>query len=481
VPYTVKNPPDRVKKLPPHAIEIWVSAFNSALDQYKDEEKANKVAWAAVKLKYKKVGDKWIRKATENMKKSKLLLNRIKVESFEFDEEGNIAEELQVLNIGNWKHSEYGNIKISEKDVGQFIKNFDSEVRKDIPITEGHSVGGEEKPAIGWFKQLISKGRDGLWAVIDWTEEGKQLLKSKAYKYFSPEFYTSYEDPETHKTYSNVLVGGALTNFPYFKGLAAVACSEFTFDDGSMNLEEILKKDIADLTDEEKTFLKDHKDELTEEQKETYKDIVEEEEEDPLKEILEKSPEDLTDEDKETLKEKKDDLSDEDTEKFKGVLEEEDDGDDGEEGEEKTEGSEKLIKVSERVIKSLERNAKEGVKAMALLRKKEAENYVKTMTFAETNPRGPLLPKSSEKMVVFLLSLTEGQQVRLKAILGELPKAKLFTELGKESGVAIKASDQVQQLVEAKLEKNDKLEYRQALEQVFAEKPELAEQCEQER
>lgn len=48
------NIPERIKKLPKHAQEIWIVAFNSAWEQYKgDETKCNAVAWAAVKQKYK--------------------------------------------------------------------------------------------------------------------------------------------------------------------------------------------------------------------------------------------------------------------------------------------------------------------------------------------------------------------------------------------------------------------------------------------
>ena len=65
--------PDSVKdNLPKHAQEIYISAFNSAWDQYDEpeerrgddtrEETAHKVAWAAVKKKYEKQNDKWVAK-----------------------------------------------------------------------------------------------------------------------------------------------------------------------------------------------------------------------------------------------------------------------------------------------------------------------------------------------------------------------------------------------------------------------------------
>lgn len=47
MPYT--SPPSRIKGLPKHAQDIWVSSFNSAWKQDKNEEMCNKVAWSAVK------------------------------------------------------------------------------------------------------------------------------------------------------------------------------------------------------------------------------------------------------------------------------------------------------------------------------------------------------------------------------------------------------------------------------------------------
>ncbi|KKL84372.1 hypothetical protein LCGC14_1965400 [marine sediment metagenome] len=77
MPYTIENPPEAIEMLPKHAIEIWVSAFNAAFKQYNgDEGKSAGTAWAAVKMKYKKVGDKWVAKEAKMLSdknKSKLL------------------------------------------------------------------------------------------------------------------------------------------------------------------------------------------------------------------------------------------------------------------------------------------------------------------------------------------------------------------------------------------------------------------------
>lgn len=72
MPYSKRSElPEAVKdNLPAHAQDIFMAAYNSAYEGYKDpddrrgdesrEEVAFKVAWAAVKRDYKKgEGDKW--------------------------------------------------------------------------------------------------------------------------------------------------------------------------------------------------------------------------------------------------------------------------------------------------------------------------------------------------------------------------------------------------------------------------------------
>lgn len=68
--------PDKVKNhLPKHAQDIYKAAFNNAYEEYKDpakrnsssedrEEVAHKVAWSAVKAKYKKdeASNNWVEK-----------------------------------------------------------------------------------------------------------------------------------------------------------------------------------------------------------------------------------------------------------------------------------------------------------------------------------------------------------------------------------------------------------------------------------
>jgi cation transport regulator len=59
-PTTDDLPPAVRNHLPPHAQEIYRAAFNSAWEEYGDEATPHRVAWAAVKRRYRKQGDTWV-------------------------------------------------------------------------------------------------------------------------------------------------------------------------------------------------------------------------------------------------------------------------------------------------------------------------------------------------------------------------------------------------------------------------------------
>jgi cation transport regulator len=64
MPYsTNQDLPANVKNvLPVEAQSIYRGAFNSAMSNGESEATARKIAWSAVKAKYRKAGDKWVKK-----------------------------------------------------------------------------------------------------------------------------------------------------------------------------------------------------------------------------------------------------------------------------------------------------------------------------------------------------------------------------------------------------------------------------------
>lgn len=64
MPYAaIDELPPATRHLPAHAKEIFLAAFDAAWDSYGgDEEMAFRVAWAAVKKRYRKRGEEWVPK-----------------------------------------------------------------------------------------------------------------------------------------------------------------------------------------------------------------------------------------------------------------------------------------------------------------------------------------------------------------------------------------------------------------------------------
>ena len=66
MPYRVNAdlPPAVRNHLPPHAQDIYREAFNHAFAAHahdvRQEEIAHRIAWAAVKRSYEKIGDEWV-------------------------------------------------------------------------------------------------------------------------------------------------------------------------------------------------------------------------------------------------------------------------------------------------------------------------------------------------------------------------------------------------------------------------------------
>lgn len=77
MPYdSVKELPDSVRdNLPKHAQEVYMAAYNSAWEEYRNaedrkggasrEEVSHTVAWSAVKKKYEKKNGKWKSKSKD--------------------------------------------------------------------------------------------------------------------------------------------------------------------------------------------------------------------------------------------------------------------------------------------------------------------------------------------------------------------------------------------------------------------------------
>jgi phage I-like protein len=126
---------------------------------------------------------------------------------------------IQILRDGEFEHSWYGTMKFDSGVFANMIKNFNDNVRGiEIAVNYSHDSGGE---AAGWIKSLEYVD-GGLFADVEWTDDAKEKIVKKKFKYISAEFDTEYKDPESGKKFGSTLLGAALTNIPFVKNMNKV-------------------------------------------------------------------------------------------------------------------------------------------------------------------------------------------------------------------------------------------------------------------
>lgn len=127
--------------------------------------------------------------------------------------------------FGTYSHPEYGKLVFDKDKLDQLADSVNNNVRTtELDIDYDHKLNTTE--AAGWVKSAEVRD-NGLWILVEWTQKAFDLIKSKAYKYFSPEFVDEWKHPKTGETFKNVLCGGGITNRPYLKDIAPINLNEF--------------------------------------------------------------------------------------------------------------------------------------------------------------------------------------------------------------------------------------------------------------
>lgn len=403
------------------------------------------------------------------LQKSKASEKHMGVFPLEFDDDGDESEDdsvavpntIHVVPIGSWQHDQYGPISVTASDVREFVQNFNMKVRNGVFITAGHE-GFQELPAVGWFTKLEARD-DGLWGDVEWNENGLEALQDKQFKFFSPEFYPDYEDPQDHQIYRNVLTGGALTKSPYFKELEAIVFSEPKFskkfnETATMELKDLLEKKLEELSEAEKSFIKEHAAELTDEQKSSHASVLEE----VAETAEEKAAREKAEADKAAEEKAAADKAAADAAAAAG-------------GDEGVKGSEK-VQISAAEYNLLKKQADQGATAFAELAKSKLDMEVKNLMFSESNKAGKFLPKSESTLRAFVEKLSAEQRTQFSALLKELPKTQIFDELG-TGAAATEGTAEAEMEAKTKhvMSENKDMKYADALKKVLSENPGLTE------
>lgn len=156
----------------------------------------------------------------------------------EISESENYQSWIQAMPLGTYQHERYGKIEITDDRVARFADNVNKNVREtELDIDYDHKEYSGE--AAGWVKQARAEPGNGLWILVEWTKKAYEAIKSKAYRYFSPEFNDEWSHPRTGEKYKDVLFGGGITNRPFLKGIVPLNLSEIQLEDKTMTPEQI--------------------------------------------------------------------------------------------------------------------------------------------------------------------------------------------------------------------------------------------------
>ena len=219
-----------------------------------------------------------------------------------FDESGNKSW-IQAVPEGTYEHPVYGTMVFDSATIKDFESNINNDVRvAKLDIDYEHKANGGE--AAGWIEKAEARA-DGLWILVDWTKKAAELIKEKAYRYFSPEIVDEWTDPKSGQTFKNLIFGGGITNRPFLRDILPMNLSEAFINAGnqptkqegkSMNKEQRktlaeklgLPENVAD-----DVFFKKLEESLDAKPAEGEKkegEKPEEKEDDELKELSEKHP-----------------------------------------------------------------------------------------------------------------------------------------------------------------------------------------------
>ncbi len=120
-----------------------------------------------------------------------------------------LPEWIRVLPLGRVELADHREpFMVDEASLKSMVEAYRSRGIDLVIDYEHQSLQGERAPAAGWIKDLEARV-DGLWARVDWTQQARDYLEKKEYRYFSPVLRL---DPETRRPTALMHVG--LTNVP---------------------------------------------------------------------------------------------------------------------------------------------------------------------------------------------------------------------------------------------------------------------------
>lgn len=143
------------------------------------------------------------------------------------DSENENVKWIQAWRYSTWQHPEYGKVEITPQFGQQLKLNFDAGAYgQQLMLDFEHGLDRAKGAQSAADILDIDPRDDGVYYKVAFTDDALREIKERKWKYFSPEYAPEVMNAETEETYENVPTGGALTNRPFFKGMAPLNFSE---------------------------------------------------------------------------------------------------------------------------------------------------------------------------------------------------------------------------------------------------------------
>lgn len=146
--------------------------------------------------------------------------------------------EFQVLPEGKIEIEGEPPCYCNEEAANNVIAAFKARGNDMVIDYEHQTLTDAQAPAAGWIKDLKWKGKEGLWAVVEWTAKAKAYLENREYRYFSPVMFLRAKDRMAH-----VLINIALTNTPKMNNLRPIVAKLQLSGKTTINQEEVIMID----------------------------------------------------------------------------------------------------------------------------------------------------------------------------------------------------------------------------------------------
>lgn len=142
---------------------------------------------------------------------------------------------VQAWRYSIWNHPVYGQIEITPQMGSDFKQHFDQRtLGRDHLISYEHGEDAAKGGKAAGTILDIDPREDAIYYKVQFTDNALQEIKAGEWRYLSPEFNEWYVDTETGETYENMPFDLALTNVPFFRGMAPLNFSE-VYDEKSMD------------------------------------------------------------------------------------------------------------------------------------------------------------------------------------------------------------------------------------------------------